>query len=740
MPPSQSTDPLALTDRLLGQPGVGEERARALADLGLTNIGKLIDHLPHRHERLEAEAPIQDLAAGGVISARGQVTATRVVRGGGRRARFEAVLHDGQARLDLVWFNATYLHEKIHPGVRLRVQGKAKRFGYGLQLANPTFELLGAESPEPEATGERLRPIYPASEHIPSKAIEQLIGRVLPRALPLIEDHWSEAHRRDRALPSLAEAYRMQHAPAHEDEVAESRRRFAYDELILLQLAMRQKRRDAARAAKAHALPWSGAIDRRVRARLPFALTPGQDEVIQELVSDLGREIPANRLIQGDVGSGKTVVALYAMLLAIAAKHQAALLAPTELLAEQHHALITTLLRGSKVRVALVTGSLRPGERAELDAGVASGRIDLIIGTHALLTDRLAFSSLAVAVIDEQHRFGVRQRAKLRDHGARVPHMLVMTATPIPRTLGLTIFGDLEISTIRGLPPGRTPVVTSLVDDSQRERVFERLLARLVGGDQAFIVSPTIDAGATEAEALLVERDGDVAAKGEAGVATSPEKPRMGVRELHDALAAGPLKGLRLGVMHGRLDRATREATMERFRAGAIDALIATTIIEVGVDVPGASIMVIDQADRFGLAQLHQLRGRVGRGSKPGACVLIADLVGDGIAGGSPEPDASASIARERLGALISTHDGFELAQRDFELRGVGELVGLRQSGLPGFRVADLVRDAALLELARRDALSITASDPTLADPSHALLRRRLHKAYGPWLGLGEVA
>ncbi len=734
---SAASQPLALTERLQGLPGVTKGQAEALAALGIGNVGTLIDHLPSRHERLEAEAPIQDLAAGGIISARGQVTATRVVRGGGRRARFEAVLHDGQARLDLVWFNSGFLRDKIHPGTRLRVQGKAKRFGYGLQLTNPTYEVLAPDSSEPVVSAERLRPIYPASEQITSKVIEQIMMGIVPKAVGLIEDHWDEAYRRSRALPSLAEAYRMMHLPAHEDEVAGARRRLAYDELMLLQLAIRQRRSDSARAGEAHALPWSKAIDARVRARIPFDLTPSQVEVIGEVVRDFGQSTPANRLIQGEVGSGKTVVALYAMLLAVASKHQAALLAPTELLAEQHFATMSSMLAGSKVRVELLTGSLTPGERASVHARLASGEIDLVIGTHALLTESVRFASLAVAVIDEQHRFGVHQRARLRDQGNAAPHVLVMTATPIPRTLALTVFGDLDISTIRGLPPGRKPVTTSLVDVSQRSRVYQRLRPRLEAGEQAFIVAPTIDGGA--------ESDGEPAKPPVEGVPQYGhvgERRAAGARLIYEELSAGALQGVRLGLLHGRVNRETREATMERFRSGAIQALVATTIIEVGVDVPNASIMIIEDADRFGLAQLHQLRGRIGRGSRPSACVLLADVAGDSA---SPESMAAAAAADhaigiQRLRALVEIQDGFELAQRDLELRGHGELVGLRQSGLPPFRVADLVRDAALLELARRDAIAITEKDPRLDRPEHALLRRRLHKAYGPYLGLGEVA
>jgi ATP-dependent DNA helicase RecG len=697
---------LELTTPLRDVPGVSVRDADALAALGVPNVGHLVAYLPMRHEFEEAEAPISSLEPGRIISARGEVTATRV-SGLGRKRRFEAVLCDDTGRLDLVWFNMAFLRDKIGPGTRLRVQGTARQRGPGLQLANPRFEILEGEGPG--ARDSRLRPVYPASERINSRGIEAMVARVLGTALGLIEDHLNPAYRREREMPALADAYRMMHAPASEDEAAAGRRRLAYDELLLLQLGVHLKRAHLRRTLTSPALRRDDAIDARIRGRFPFPLTPAQDRVVREIAVDLASTTPTNRLIQGDVGSGKTVVALYAMLMAAATGHQSALMAPTELLAEQHFVSITDMLAGSAVRVALLTGSTPERERQGLLAGLEAGEIDLLIGTHALLTESVRFRSLAVAIIDEQHRFGVHQRAHLRTHATAglegapgettTPHVLVMTATPIPRTLGMTLFGDLDISTIDALPPGRTPVRTRVVGPEKRADVYAWLRERLDAGEQAFVVVPAID---------------------ESG----PEGP-MNLRRLLRDLETGPLGGRRVAALHGRLKRETREHVMGRFRSGLIDCLVATTVIEVGVDVPNATVMVIEEADRFGLAQLHQLRGRVGRGAKPSACVLIGE--------------ASTDEGRRRLEAMAETGSGFVLAERDLEIRGPGELFGARQSGLPPFRVADLTRDLPLLNMARRDASAWIDRSPRLDQPGETLVRRRIMKQYGHALGIADV-
>ncbi len=699
--------PIELTTPLRDVPGITERDADALGLLGVPNVGLLVAYLPMRHEFEEAEAGIADLEPGRIVSGRGEVTATRV-SGMGRKRRFEAVLCDDSGRLDLVWFNMAFLQKQIGPGTRLRVQGTAKQRGPGLQIANAKFEILDPESDEPEASDARLRPVYPASERINSRAIEACVKTVLEPALELIDDHLSADYRRERDMPSLPDAYRMMHAPKSEDEVASGRRRLAYDELLLLQLGVHLKRAHLRRTLTAPALRHDDEIGARIRSRFPFTLTPEQDAVVREIAADLASATPTNRLIQGDVGSGKTVVALYAMLMAVASTQQGALMAPTELLAEQHALSIGAMLEGTGVRTALLTGSTPAPDRRSILARLESGEIDILIGTHALLTESVRFANLAVAIIDEQHRFGVHQRAHLRAHSTAIeegpddavtPHVLVMTATPIPRTLGMTLFGDLDVSTITALPPGRTPIRTRVVGPEKRPDVYTWLNGKLEEGDQAYVVVPAIEDSGDEGPTNL--------------------------RRLLKQLENGPLMGRRIAALHGKLKRDTREHVMARFRSGLIDCLVATTVIEVGVDVPNATVMVIEDADRFGLAQLHQLRGRVGRGEKPSVCVLIADPTTDD--------------GRKRLDAMAGSDSGFVLAERDLEIRGPGELFGTRQSGLPPFRVADLTRDLELLGMARKDAAAWIDRSPRLAEPGDTLVRRRLMKRYGDSLGIADV-
>jgi ATP-dependent DNA helicase RecG len=711
---------LSLTTPLADLPGVGPRRAEFLAELGVRNLGQLIAYLPTRHEREEAESAISELSAGAVGCARGEISATRVVKRGVTRARFEAVMIDETGRLDLVWFNALYMADRIHPGLRVRVQGKADRRGPGLRMTNPRLEVLDPRREEAASKDSRVRPVYSASERISSRQIEGIISRVLALALTLIQDHLSPEYRAQRELPELFAAYRAMHAPASESEALAARRRLAYDELLLLQLGVQIKRAQRRERARATALKWTQTIDNKIRKRFSFALTEDQDGVVRDIISDLTRATPTNRLIQGDVGSGKTVVALYAMLMAVASKTQAAIMAPTEILAEQHFASITKMLAGSEVRVELLTGAVKPAARALLLERLARGEIDLLVGTHALLTKGVRFSNLSVVIIDEQHRFGVHQRAALRSKGddaagadgrVLVPHVLVMTATPIPRTLALTLFGDLDVSTIRRLPPGRKAIATRVVQPAMRAEVYRFVRSRIDRGEQAYVVVPAIE-GADDG--LWVP-----------GVGAAPRL--RSVEETLKDLTESLLPGVRVGVMHGRLRQDERDKVMKQFREQQLDVLLSTTVIEVGVDVPNATVMVIEDAERFGLAQLHQLRGRVGRGSKSSACVLVA-----GAGAGGEE-------AQARLEALAKISDGFKLAERDLELRGFGEIMGLKQSGMPPFRVADLSKDLDLLTLASRDAAEMIGQDATLSGPSAKLLHKRLMKAHGQWLGLADV-
>ena len=700
--------PPRLNDAIGDLPGIGPRTTEAYSALGLETLSDLLWHLPMRyeHERAEmtieqAETLVPDLeGAQENVAIRGEIAAIRSV-GGRRGGRVEATLEDDTGSIQLVFFNAGWLRSKLNPGIRLVAEGKARRWRGYLQLANPTWRIEDDEAEDPNpGREERHRPVYPGSERLPSRRIEATLEPLLEPLLEQVDDPLPEDLRRGRELPRLADALHAVHRPSQPADAVDGRRRLAYDELLLLQLGVMMKRRHLRETLKAPALERTEDIDQRIRARLPFALTSDQDKVCGEISGDVSRSVPMNRLLQGDVGSGKTAVALYAMLLAAAHDHQAVLLAPTELLAEQHHASITRMLEGSDVQVDLFTGTLGTAERRSLRDRLASGASHLVIGTHALLSDDVVFNRLGLVVIDEQHRFGVEQRARLRRpdaHGV-IPHVLVMTATPIPRTLALTVFGDLDVSSIRHRPPGRQPIVSRIVEPTNAPKVYGYLAERVAAGEQGYVVVPAID-------------EGDLGLKS--------------VGSHRAMLASGPLSDARLDVVHGRLSQPERESIMERFRAGEIDVLVATVVIEVGVDVPNATMMVIEHAERFGLAQLHQLRGRVGRGTARSVCAFIGDPTTDD--------------GRKRLEAIGGTDDGFKIAELDLEIRGPGEFFGARQSGLPPFRVANLLEDLDLLRLAQRDAEDWISRDPRLQAAEATEIRAQLMSRYGQALGLGDV-
>jgi len=708
-PTSTSDTQINLGSSIQYAKGVGPKRAALFARLDIHTVGDLIKHLPTRYEFEHGLLSIGSIAVDHVVTVRGEVASVRPVARRGK-SRFEATIEDETGHIHLVWFHGYRLRTLIRPGMELEVTGKAaRRYGF-LQMINPKWKRI---DPTRESIGSdhggRFRPVYPTTDGLSSDQINRIVDGILDYLVRQIEDHLPEKYRQSRDLVSLDEAYRMIHRPSSESEVADARRRLVFDELLLLQLGVFMKRHDLRHSSKAFPLPVNKTIDRRIRARFPFKLTTDQDKVVSEIRTDLADTVPMNRLLQGDVGSGKTVTALYAMLAGVAAKCQGALLAPTEILAEQHYGTINEMLKGSDVRIEILTGTLPARERKRVIAAIENGETDLVIGTHALLGETVNFNRLAVLVIDEQHRFGVEQRAVLKDRPMSngencVPHTLVMTATPIPRTLSLTLFGDLDISTIKNLPPGRTPITTKLVGGSERETVYAYLAERIQSRqEQAFVVLPAVDGGEN--------KDGS--------------NSLMDVRSHRQWLEKGPFARLRLEEMHGRLKRQERERIMERFRIGEIDALIATTVIEVGVDVPNATLMVVEQAERFGLSQLHQLRGRVGRGEKRSLCTMIAN------------PATEQAVAR--LDAIVSTTDGFIIAEQDFEIRGMGEIFGTRQSGMTPFRVVEFPRDFNLLSMARRDAKKWIKRDPSLQNTTHSLLRKRLMKAHGQWLALADV-
>jgi ATP-dependent DNA helicase RecG len=563
-------------------------------------------------------------------------------------------------------------------------------------MANPKWEIVEADAPP--IGQDTFRPIYPASADMPSEAIGRIIHDNLAAALESVEEWFPPELLRKHHLLGRRDAYRLIHAPASLNEAQKARRRIVYDELMMLQLALGMSKRLRDGRLSAPVLRIDKLLDERIRRRFPFQLTAAQQDAIWEIVKDLQSGRPMNRLLQGDVGSGKTVVALYAMLVAVANKMQAAILAPTEVLAEQHFLTLSNLLRQSQVTIELFTNRTKRASRGAISKHLAAGKIHLAVGTQALIQEDVEFANLGLVVADEQHKLGVRQRMSLKEMG-HSPHYLVMTATPIPRTLALSYFADFDVSVINELPPGRQPIHTKWHKPADAAKAYELLRKQVERGRQAYVVLPQIEENGLD-DAKSVKKE-------------------------FERLSKGPLHGLRLAMLHGQMSTEEKHETMMRFRAREIDALVATTVIEVGIDVPNATVMLIDNAERFGLSQLHQLRGRVGRGSEASHCILLAE--------------AATESAEERLRAMTRTSDGFEIAEMDLRLRGPGEFFGTRQHGLPELKIADITKELELLQIARDDALAMLSRDPNLREPEHHVLRDELRSRFGQTLQLAQV-
>ncbi len=669
----------ALASPLSAIKGVGPAAERTLAAAGLVTVGDLLWHLPHRYEDRSNPRRIATLTTPDTtVTVGGRLVQVVERRARNRRLRIvEAVIDDGTGSLAVVWFNQPYLTTTLREGVRVWLYGTLRpaRSGWGLQLVAPEWEVEDEEE-SPVHLG-RIVPMYRRAGTWSGRRLRGLIARVLD-GLGEIADPLAAVLPHELGLAPLGEALRQVHFPAFPsgqeaaaslfEELAMRRtphhRRLAFDELLGLAVVLERERR---RRHRQRALACEVTDDIRDAARqvLPFRLTEAQRRVLAEIVADLQKAYPMARLLQGDVGSGKTIVAALAALVVLASGHQVALLAPTELLAQQHDLTLTRLLQRTAYKPELLIGSLPAGEKARVRRALADGSAHFVVGTHALIEDKVVFPRLGLAIIDEQHRFGVAQRQALREKG-EAPHLLVMTATPIPRSIALSLYGDLEVSVLDEMPPGRRPVRTVLRDDASRARLCDFLRKEIADGGQAYWVFPLIEESETISARALASH----------------------VRAVRQALS-----GLRVEVVHGRTPAAEREAVMAAFAAGEVGVLCATTVIEVGVDVPNATVMVIENAERFGLAQLHQLRGRVGRGRRRSFCVLLA--------GKECSPEA-----RDRLERVASTSDGFRIAEEDFRLRGPGEFTGLRQWGRPEFRVANLLLHRRELEAARAVAAS----------------------------------
>ncbi len=675
--------------------GVGPTRARQFLALGVGTLGDLVEYFPRSYQYESSEKSIERLVPEMIQTVRGTVVAVDYIPSR-PRPRFEATLEEGPDRLSLVWFHGAYLRTRIHPGLKIRVQGKVRFFRGIPRMTQAKWEVVDDATERVEQS--RFRPIYPASLRLHSDAIAKTIETNLDSALPDVHEWFDEQLVTQRGLLPRRQAYRAVHLPKDMTEAMAARRRIIYDELMLMQLGLGIGKRLRDGRLTAPVMRLDRLLDERIRQRFPFPLTSAQQRAVWEIARDLQGGQPMNRLLQGDVGSGKTVVALYAMLVGVANRLQSALLAPTEVLAEQHQLTLSNLLRGSNVSVGLFTSRTKRAARKAALRDLAEGKIHLAVGTQALIQEDVEFANLGLVVVDEQHKLGVRQRAVLKGKGLS-PHYLVMTATPIPRTLALSFFADFDVTVLDELPPGRQPIATRWLRSSEWAKAYTFVRSEVAAGRQAYIVVPQIDDnGLDDAKSVTQE---------------------------FKRLAEGPLAGLRLATLHGQMSADEKQTAMNAFRDHGADVLIATTVIEVGIDVPNATVILIDNAERFGLSQLHQLRGRVGRGEHASHCLLVSDAV----------QETSAA----RLGAMTRTNDGFEIAEMDLKLRGPGEFFGTRQHGLPEFKLADLTSEMALLQQARADALSLLSEDPRLAAPQHRHLCQALARQLGDTLTLAQI-
>ncbi|MFE9910220.1 ATP-dependent DNA helicase RecG [Streptomyces clavifer] len=698
---------------------LGGATAKVMAEhLDLHTVGDLLHHYPRRYEERGRLTALTELPLDEHVTVVAQVADARIMMfNNGRGKRLEVTLTDGSGRLQLVFFGhgVHKPHKELLPGRRAMFAGKASVFNRKMQLAHPTYQLLDAQD-EDEATeavdafAGQLLPIYPACKQLDSWRIAKAVDTVLPSAQDAV-DPLPATLRDGRGFVPLPEALLKIHRPRTRADVEAAKERLRWDEAFVLQVALARRRyADTQLPAVARRSVSGGLLD-AFDAKLPFTLTEGQHKVTAEIFGDLATEHPMHRLLQGEVGSGKTMVALRAMLTVVDAGGQAAMLAPTEVLAQQHHRSVTEMMgelaeggmlggsdRGTKV--VLLTGSMGVPARRRALLDLVTGEAGIVIGTHALIEDKVQFHDLGLVVVDEQHRFGVEQRDALRSKGKQPPHLLVMTATPIPRTVAMTVFGDLETSVLDQLPAGRSPIASHVVPAKDKphflDRAWERVREEVENGHQAYVVCPRIGDDADEA---AEKKKGKKEAPPEDG---AEKRPPLAVLEIAEQLRKGPLAGLRVEVLHGRMHPDDKDDVMRRFAAGRADVLVATTVIEVGVNVPNATAMVIMDADRFGVSQLHQLRGRVGRGSAPGLCLLVSEA-------------HEASPARARLSAVAATLDGFELSRIDLEQRREGDVLGQAQSGVrSSLRVLSVIDDEEVIAAAREEAVRVVADDPAL--------------------------
>ena len=683
--------PLTRDTPLTGLPGVGPARGKKLEKLGLRALGDVLDHLPQRYEDRREQYALQDAPVDRPCCVSAVVAETpRVsyVRRGLSLVKIRAV--DGTGTVHITFFNQDYIREAVRRGESYIFFGVVERQGNLFLMTNPVFEREGTA----RTTG-LIMPVYPLTAGISNNLMAGLTRRAADSCLDGLPEILPAGLRREHKLCQTQFARKNIHYPDGFEALAIARRRLVFEELFVLTCGLAQlKDRRAAGAGRV----MEGDVE-KFAALLPFPPTGAQRRAMEDIAADLRSGRAMNRLVQGDVGSGKTAVAAFGAWAAVKNGAQCALMAPTELLAEQHARTMEALLAPAGVRVALLTGSVKGREKKALLSALEAGEIDLVVGTHALFSQGVEYRDLGLVVADEQHRFGVAQRAALAEKGgAAAPHVLVMSATPIPRTLALIVYGDLDVSVINELPPGRTPVKTVLVGENKRQSMYGFVRKQAAEGRQVYIVCPSVEEN------------------GGAGWEDAPGLDLKAVTAYARELSERVFPDLRVGFVHGRLKSREKEAVMSSFAGGGLDVLVSTTVIEVGVDVPNASLMVIENAERFGLSQLHQLRGRVGRGKHKSYCVLVTASRGE--------------TARERLRALCATNDGFQIAEEDLRLRGPGDFFGKRQHGLPQLKVADFAADMELLKEARQAAQELIAADPELKKPSHRLLKKKVRELF----------
>ncbi|MBX9680188.1 MAG: ATP-dependent DNA helicase RecG [Gemmataceae bacterium] len=676
--------------------GVGPARIERLAKIGIATIADLIRHFPRGYEDLSDVRGIDQIEAGVLQTIVGELVEFdgKHLENGKRIA--SAVIADEKGRcVEGVWFNQITALRPFRYGMKVAFSGKPKWFRDHWTMQHPRVQILEDTGGQPSG---QVIPIYPLTESIRAEDLREWIRAALTQGVQHCIEILPASVRERHHYPEVKDAFWQLHFPEVLPQARLARRRFIYEEFLLLQIALAARRREIRDRQQAPRLPMDTEIDARIRKLLPFRLTDDQNLAVRAICKDLASDRPMQRLLQADVGAGKTAVAIYAMLAAVANKHQAALMAPTEILARQHSETLDRFLAHSRVRRLLLTGSLTSSQRQQALHDLAAGNVDLVVGTQALVQEDVRFAKLGLVVIDEQHKFGVQQRARIRKLGVD-PHYLVMTATPIPRTIALTVFGDLDVSSIHELPPGRQPVKTQWHSESQRDRIYDRIRLQLREGRQAYVVCPLVE----ESESLDLK----------AAEQTAVE------------LQQGPFAEFKVGLLHGRMSDDEKQRAMHDFRERKLHLLVSTVAIEVGIDVANATVMLIEHAERFGLSQLHQLRGRVSRGEEAGECHLFTGT--------------TTEEARTRLRIFTRTTDGFALAEEDARIRGLGEFFGSRQSGVGDLVIGDFLADRDILEQARDDAFALMSADPGLRQPQHAALRQAVLERFGASMDLAQI-